>query len=663
MINRKNFRTWSSITILSIFLIGCNKEVKNRIPDKRDFPINTSAPACNDFYDHVCSKVIDSFELPANRARYAFAFSDSDERILEFKKKFLSELRSRDAISKRESQLKNYYMSCLDLSLSEKSELNYIKETKEKINNIKSKEELISFINNQFFKGQQSLIGVEPFANPSNPSKSDLLVTANVVTLPDPSYYLKKDLTNDLKVLITEFFQIIGDKSPEQTMKTVWNFEESMSKVSPNKIEIRQLIAINNVKTIAEFKKAYPALQIDNVLTKLPKGLNIRDFMPKTMKHFNNYVDQSSLDDLKNIYLYLTLFGTIEVSHKEFSSKKYHFLSTYLGKPKERAPRGEECTEMIKQRFSKEIDFFVIDKMFPNFPEERIKKLVQSIRGSIVDSLEKNQWLSKQGKEEAIKKIQSALLQIVKPKNEEEWDFNYLGEYSEKDYIYNDILLGKLTREKRLEDATKPINREKWGMAPLAINAFYNPTLNKFVLLQGILQYPFFDSKMDDRDIIAGMGMVIGHELGHSIDDNGSRYDSEGRLRKWLKDEDKKKFDELTKPLIEQFNSVGHDGKMTLGENIGDLVGLAAAYKTAFPDSTKEYSKEDQQNFFKAYGRIWCEVQTDSMKELRLKSDYHSLGRQRVNQQVKNHPGFTEAFSCKEGDKMYLPESKRVKIW
>ncbi|RZA12518.1 MAG: M13 family peptidase, partial [Proteobacteria bacterium] len=204
-------------------------------------------------------------------------------------------------------------------------------------------------------------------------------------------------------------------------------------------------------------------------------------------------------------------------------------------------------------------------------------------------------------------------------------------------------------------------NRMRWYMGPLTINAYYSAEDNQFVMPVGILQYPFYDPNLSEITNLGAVGAVIGHELGHGIDDQGAQMDADGKLRQWMSDKDVKNFQSRGKKFISQFDKAGHNGKLTLGENIGDLTGVTFAYRAAFPEG--KGTVQQKKDFFTQYARVWCGVQRPKFTEQRLKTDPHSLGWARVNEQVKNQPAFAEAFSCKKGDKMVLDPKDIVKIW
>ncbi|MBQ49222.1 MAG: hypothetical protein CMP10_17725 [Zetaproteobacteria bacterium] len=198
-------------------------------------------------------------------------------------------------------------------------------------------------------------------------------------------------------------------------------------------------------------------------------------------------------------------------------------------------------------------------------------------------------------------------------------------------------------------------------MGPLTVNAYYSAADNKFVMPIGILQPPFFDPDKPTEINLGAVGSVIGHELGHGIDDKGAKYDFSGRLNQWMPNKDLKEFKLRGKKMISQFDKIGHNGELTLGENIGDLTGLSFAYDAAFPKGKGD--KKVKQDFFLQYARVWCSVTRPKYDERMLKVDSHSRGWARVNEQVKHQKGFQEAYTCKKGDAMFLSPSQQIRIW
>ena len=252
-------------------------------------------------------------------------------------------------------------------------------------------------------------------------------------------------------------------------------------------------------------------------------------------------------------------------------------------------------------------------------------------------------------------------MQLVKPKTEAEWYFNPSLKYDSKKFLNNRLKLSEAQHKRMFAEIALKRDKTRWWMGPLTINAYYSPSDNKFVMPIGILQPPFYDPKQPKEINLGAVGAVIGHELGHGIDDNGAKYDFSGRLKQWMPEKDVKEFKKLGGKMISQFDDAGHNGKLTLGENIGDLVGLSFAYDGAFPDG--KGTVETKKKFFLQYARVWCSVVRPKYAERLLKTDSHSLGWARVNEQVKHQTGFQEAYQCKKGQAMYLSPEDRIKIW
>ena len=331
-----------------------------------------------------------------------------------------------------------------------------------------------------------------------------------------------------------------------------------------------------------------------------------------------------------------------------------------------RPPLDERCTMSLMSRFGKEIDFDLFDQFFPNFPEQKFVNLLEQVRYSIVEGLGKNKWLSKKSKINAIKKIKMARFQVVKPKTEKEWDFRPVTKYDTKRHINNLKLLSSKIVERDFERLSKPVDKNIWKyMGPLTVNAYYDPTANKFVMPAGILQYPFYDPKLPDWVNLGAVGAVVGHELGHGVDDQGSKYDEKGKVRQWMTKKDVETFKKRGEKLVTQFNAAGHNGQLTLGENIGDLVGITFALNAAKKRMPLDPVAREKaiKDFFLQYARAWCGVIRPQYAKMLLKVDVHSSIHARVNEQMKHQSDFTRVYNCKRGDKLFLPEDQRISIW
>jgi putative endopeptidase len=418
--------------------------------------------------------------------------------------------------------------------------------------------------------------------------------------------------------------------------------------------------------TRQDLLKKYPGIGLEYLLKDVPENVQIRDFSPAAMKWLTDYLassgsDETKLATMKDHLAWSTVSKFLDDSNPRFFKKWFDFRHKHLGGPAKRSPRKERCTDFVMDRFGRELDAEMIDVVFPNFPSEKIIGLGEKIRSAIIARMEQSDWLSPETRKEGIEKVKVMKLQLVKPANDEEWDFNPPGTYQKDKPLSNRFMVNTKRREKMIQRISKPRNPNIWGMGPLTVNAYYNPTSNKFVMPIGILQYPFFDVNAPDEINLGAVGVVLGHEIGHGIDDKGSRYDKDGKLRQWMKDDEVKTFMSRGDRLVEQFNAIAHNGKLTLGENMADLSGLTFAWDAAFPAGFGK--RELKRGFYIQYARLWCETIRPKFREMRLKTDPHATGEARVNEQMKHQTGFAEQFSCKAGNKLWLDPDKRVTIW
>ena len=646
--------------ILILIVTACGPEKSSKIPDRRDFPVNHDINACKDFYGYTCSKTNESFKLREDRSRHAFAFHDSAERILEAKKEYFKKLQSLKPGSAKEEMLKNYYTACIDGDAGKTDELLLVVRIQRELEGLNTRKEIVDFFASKTETADEAPVEFGVIANQDNPDYNDIYLLPVFMTLPEKTYYEKKEVTSALKKVITLFFKTIKTERAEERALKVYQFEKGLAEVFPTPTEFRTLVATRTYVPRKTMIDTYPGLKLGVFLEKVPVETRIRNFAPRALEYLDESLKNLSFEELKDIYLYFSLNEYLDDAYPEFFQKKFQFEHDFLGGPAERPDRHERCTTATMQGFTKEIDYVMLPELFPGFPRKKVVQMAEKIRSSILSTLRENTWLSAGAKREAIEKIETARLQLVSPENENEWDFNLPAEYSIDKPLQNYKTLKLMKKKKMLNELGKPTDPSRWAMGPLTVNAYYSPPLNKFVLPVAILQYPMYNPGQPVELNLAAIGTVIGHELGHAIDDKGSKYDASGKLRNWLTDSDQRKLHSRSRPLVEQFNLANHNGELTLGENIGDLVGLTASYRAAFRDGgTVDMKKK----FFTQYARMWCEVERPSSVERRLKTDPHALGKSRVNEQVKHQPGFAEAFGCKPIDPMTLPPANIVRIW
>jgi putative endopeptidase len=663
--------SWSALLIFTSSLLALPGFAKgpakpsSEIPARREFPINEKISPCEDFHQFVCSNAEASFKLRDDRNYHAFAFSDSSERILETKKTFMANLAKAKDLDPRAQQAQDFYLSCLNTKGRAEQEKALVTQTLKEVEGIKGAADFFTYMHSEPGTRLGGIFGLFPSNNVDNPDKVDATIMSDIMLLPEHDYYEKADVVSAEIDLLTEFFKTIEPKikttDAKKRAENVMAMQKDYVKIYPRPAIQRQRWGEKRTMTQAEFLKKFANIQPQIMMGYLPEKTLANIPLPESLDFLNNEFGKYEIQVWKDIALIDTLLERLDEGYPKFYKKNFDMNKKFFGGPVKRSPLEERCTKIVGRNFNKEIDEALFEKVFPNFQEQKVTEVGEKIRASIIEGLERNKWLSSSAKKGALAKIKDARLQMVKPKNDREWDFVPQRNYSKTDYIQNSRTYQEARWAKNMQELREPANKDSWGMGPLTVNAYYNPSENKFVLPAGILQYPFFDGNGTLIENLGAVGAVIGHELGHGIDDQGSRYDSKGRLNAWMSTKDIMEFNLRGQKMIDQFNKAGLDGRLTLGENVADLVGLTFAYHAAFPKDKGTVA--EKQSFFKSYARLWCQVARPDFMEMLKKTDPHSDGKSRINEQVKHQPAFAEVFSCKAGDKMVLPEAERISIW
>ncbi len=633
------------------------------VPKERNFPLSSKIEPCTDFYGYVCDEVRSQFILPADRVSYYFSFSDIDEKILHAKKNYFKLLEQNlEPKTQHGKMLRDYYLSCLNEKARKEEEKAFVAEVIKSFAAIKTSDELVKWMIDRGLKGQGSPMDLGIIANQADPNWNDAVISSDLLSLNEKSFYEKPQLLADYQKAIEVLFKEIGLNSPDQRAQQVVQFESQVAKDFPAPEVIRDRVSSNTYKDKNYFQKNYPNLFLGPFLNKIPEKIKIRDFLPETMKFLNAFSKPENLEILKNDFLFQTLNGKLEKAYPEVYQAFFNFRKKHMEGLEKLPSENERCTRKTEAAMGNALDFELMQTLFPKFDSARIETIVENIRKSILTGIQKNKWLSAHARKEAQLKIEKAVLKLVAPKNLQEWDLMKEIPLDATKYIANAEKIYALKKAKQLSELQVQRNRDKWYYGPLDVNAFYQPAENSFTLTRAILLPPFMSEVISDTEILGGIGSVVGHELGHAIDDEGAKYDYLGRIKGWMKPSDLNAFHSRGDQFVGRFNKIGHNGKLTLGENIGDHVGISFSFQTAFPDLEKS-SLEDLKKFFISYGRTWCNVSKPSVEEVQLKTDPHSLGWARVNEQVIHLDGFYEAFQCKFGDKMFVPPKDRIRVW
>ncbi len=657
---------FGQVLLFSVFAVSTSFAEKTEIPEKRDFKINEKINPCDDFHAYVCGDIEKNFKLREDRSAHTFAFDDSDERILEKKKTFFKNIDQEKNLPPRAFQMKAYYKACMNEKSSVTEERNLVKALVKDVSRLKTIKDYINYNKANMTNEKWSFVGYDLSPNINNPKIYDVTFDLGFMFLPEHSYYDNAELIAAFSELMAQFFDIIyPNEKHEDHLKraqAVIDFEKRFKATYPLPTDFRKRYTEPRYVTREEFFKRTSAIGLEEFFKKnIPDVTLVRDFIPESFEFVQKELKNENLQILKDMFVYRSARGFMDDAYPDLYKKRLAFSHQYLGGSPTRPDRQERCTMSVMGAFSRELDQEMLPRLFPNFPRQKMMDVTTKIRASILDGIQKNTWLSEQSKNGALEKISKAKLQIIQPVTDKEWDFKQVQAYSSERPYLNATKMAMLGHKRAFEKLRNGVNQEAWGMGPLTVNAYYSPDKNKFVMPIGILQYPFFVPEGDVIENLGAVGAVVGHELGHAIDDEGSKFNSDGQLKQWMSDEDIKKFKARGEKMKEQFAKIGHNGELTLGENVADLVGLSFGYKAAFPEN--KGSIDDKKKFFSAYARLWCGVAREKTKEMWLKTDPHSLGYARINEQMKHQSGFAEAYQCTSKNKLFLNENERIQIW
>jgi endothelin-converting enzyme/putative endopeptidase len=392
---------------------------------------------------------------------------------------------------------------------------------------------------------------------------------------------------------------------------------------------------------------------------------------PSFIEGVNKLLVEIPLDTWKDYYTFRVIDAYAVDLTEALEKRHFQFHGTLLSGIEEQKPLWKKGVEACDQVLGEIVGKLYVDKHFPPRAKERMKELVDNLKGAFAQRIDGLEWMSPVTKKQAHEKLSKFTTKIGYP---DVWkDYSKL-EIKADDLVGNYMRAAEVEFQRDVDRLGGPIDRNEWGMTPQTINAYYNPVMNEIVFPAAILQPPFFNLDADDAVNYGGIGGVIGHEISHGFDDKGSEYDGDGNLRKWWSAEDRGEFERRAKQLTDQYNDykpfedMNVNGKLTLGENIGDLGGMAVAY-TAYRLSLggKEAAVIDgltgDQRFFLGWGQIWRRLYREPELRKRLMTDPHSPSQYRANGIVSNMDAFYSAFEIKPTDPMYIAPEKRVRIW
>jgi putative endopeptidase len=430
--------------------------------------------------------------------------------------------------------------------------------------------------------------------------------------------------------------------------------------------------------TVADLQKLTPSVDWKNYFTKV--GFTNVDSLivsqPKYMTYLEIMLKENKVDDWKAYMRWSLLNRASGQLSTDIENANFDFYGKTLTGAIKQRPSDERALQVINGRIGEALGKLYVEKKFPAEAKVKAEKMIKNIFIAFENRINNLPWMSAETKVSAVEKLHKSQIKIGYP---DKWkDYSALVIKSPEEggtYFENTLNMAKWRFQEDLADLNKPVDKTRWGMSPQTVNAYYNPSYNEIVFPAAILQPPFYNYQADEAVNYGGIGGVIGHEISHGFDDSGARYNADGNLVDWWTADDLKQFSALTGALAAQYSALEPlpgtfvDGKFTLGENIGDLGGINAAY-----DGLQLYLKENgnpglidgyspEQRFFMSWATIWRSKARDAAIKNQVKTDPHSPGMYRAYVPLQNVDTFYQAFDIKKGDGMYIAPENRVKIW
>jgi putative endopeptidase len=643
--------------------------------------LDRNADPCTDFYEFSNGSWRSQHPIPPSMSHWSRRW-EAGELSKDQLKDILEDVSRRKdwPAGSVEQLIGDYYGSCMAEDRINKLGITPIQPLLADIDRIKNTADLQRAI-----KRLHDLAISVPFAlfsasDNHNPSQVIADIAASGLGLPDRDYYLKpeqrfQEAREKYHVYIVNMFKLAGssESQAKTAADTIFQMEKKLAEASLDNVALRDPQATDHKTTFENLRKLAPSVDWSGYFQNagLPHGdLNVQE--PKFLQEVDRQVREVSLADWKTYLKWHLLDSSAPFLSAPFVEEHFNFQGRYLNGAKEMKPRWKRCVESEDALLGEALGRKYVEKYFPPEAKARAQEMVKNILAAMHDTIEGLEWMGPETKKKALEKLSTFNPKIGYP---EKW-LDYSKVKIRPDAFWANLVEA---REFNVNDDRarigKPVDRGRWGMTPPTSNAYYNPLLNEIVFPAGILQPPAFNMDAVDAVNYGSIGVVIGHEISHGFDDSGAQYDAQGKLNNWWTESDLKNFQARTSCVAHQFDSyyiepeIHHNGKLVLGESIGDLAGARIAY-LAFKKSQQgkppapiiDGFNPDQQ-FFIAWGQWRGDAIRPEAQRLMVQGDPHPIGKYRVIGPFSNMPEFQQAFSCKAGSAMVRPPQERCEVW
>lgn len=531
-------------------------------------------------------------------------------------------------------------------------------------------------------QGVGGMFGVWIGADEKDSKNNIINIMQGGLTLGNKDYYVEEDeatqkIREAFKQYIVDLCKHDGffEEDAQKIMQDVMRIETRIARASKSNVELRDPEGNYHKYTYAQLKSDFAGIDWDGYFNNFgAEAKQIKDVIvgqPEAIHEVEKILKEESAQALQNLYLWHAINMSASYIDDEARAISFAFNGTVMSGKTEDRPRWKRSVAAVEDGLGEALGQLYVERYFPAAAKERMEKLVKNLQIALGERIAVQDWMSDETKKVAQEKLDAFYVKVGYPNKWKDYSTLQIGD----SYLKNMLAINEWQIQDMIATKfNKPVDKDEWHMTPQTVNAYYNPTTNEICFPAGILQPPFFDMEADDAFNYGAIGVVIGHEMTHGFDDQGSKYDKEGNLVTWWSEEDTRRFEERIEVMrqfhnnIEVLPGLHANGSFTLGENMADHGGLMVSFQ-AFKNATKDAPLKDidgftpEQRFFLAYANVWGQNIREEEIQKRVKGDPHQLGKWRVNGQLPHIDAWYEAFGITEKDPMFVPKKDRVTIW
>ena len=671
------------LALPALIVTACTHKTDNNTPQRTVFfdktGMDTTVNPADNFFLYANGTWLKNTKIPPAETAWGGMYSMAVENRKELHQILEDVSKQDNPAGSKEQKVGDLYLSGMDTVAIEKLGYEPVKPLLAKINAVTNYKQLIDVSAATFNSGDGFLFGFYTAPDDRNSKMNMAHFDQTGLGLPDRDYYFNTDSAT-VKIraayvkYITTLFTLTGVDAATAAQKAagILKLETAIAQSHLSPTDLRDPVKNYNKFAVSDFQKTVPDIDMTGVL----KLMNIHTDtilvgQPKYYAALDNLLKTQAIGVWKDKLDFMALDGASASLSKSFRDAHFEFYGKVLNGQKVQKERWRDMVEAIDNGLGELLGQLYVAKYFPPDAKKRMLALVNNLQSVYKARIERLDWMSPATKQKALEKLAAFSKKIGYP---DKWK-NYDDVVIHKDTYYENLQsIARHNYNDELKKINKPVDRTEWDMTPPTIDTYNNPYNNEIVFPAGILQFPFFDKDADDAINYGAIGVVIGHEMTHSFDDQGRQYDKSGNLKDWWTPEDAAKFKQRVQVLINQYNGytilndLHVNGSLTQGENLADNGGMAIAYE-AFkrtPEGKSDVKIDGftpDQRFFLSLAQVWRMKVSDESARMSIHTNPHSPPMYRTNGPMSNMPGFYKAFNVKPGDKMYRPDSARVKVW